>query len=160
MVRKRRIYMDKVDRGIGENVLKALVARLDPKGVANRVERGARSAANGVHVRRRMPLVDRYELYTEAKPDNGDGRAVNLASSRREASALAGRPAYQTFARVALFAHVGCHSLSGSRLSRCTASDRSQRSKNGPIGSNEALRVDRRLFRLSHAAMGGSSSMA
>ena len=72
VVRKRRIDTDEVDRWIGENVLKAIVARLDAKGVANRVERRARSAANCVHVRRRMPLVDRYELYAEAKPDNGD----------------------------------------------------------------------------------------
>src|SRR5208337_182456 len=81
VVAERRIDMDEVNVGIGQDLAEALVAAVNAERIADLVERNTRPATDRVHVCPRMPLIDGNELRPEAETDDRDIDPVFLHGS-------------------------------------------------------------------------------
>lgn len=67
-----RVDVDRIDLGVPDQVLEALVALFHPERLPDGIQLLLRALADGVHVRQGMPLVDGDEFGTEAESDDRD----------------------------------------------------------------------------------------
>ena len=76
VVGDRRVDVHRVDVRIAQHFLVARVARGDAEAIAAGVELPAMAAADRVHLRVRVALVDRNELGPEPEPDDADANLL------------------------------------------------------------------------------------